>query len=204
MPAKPSLTESYFLSAAAQLGVPVAVVKAFAEVESSGSGFLPDGHPVVLFERHVMYRRVKDRFGAAKADELAGKYPDIINPKSGGYGKTSEQPGRMDRAAKLIDRNIALESASWGLFQLMGYHWSRLGYDSLQAFVNRMYASEDGQLEAFVRFIKADDSLLKALKAQNWAKVASIYNGPSYDAPAGRFNDYDTKLAAAFARHSAT
>lgn len=203
MPTKPKLVESDFLNASVALGVPVAVVKAFAEVESSGSGFLPDGHPVVLFERHVMYKRVKDLLGLAQADALAKQYPDIINPKSGGYGKTSEQPGRMEKASQLINRTCALESASWGLFQVMGYHWKRLGYDSLQAFINQMYASEAAQLEAFVRFIKGDAGLLKALKAKNWASVASIYNGPAYDAPPGRANDYDTKLEAAFARHSA-
>ncbi len=197
MPAK--LSETDYQNAATKLGVPVAVIKAFAEVESSGSGFLPSGVPVILFERHVMYRLVKEKFGFTRADALAVKYPDIINEKSGGYGKTSEQPGRMDRAASLIDRACALESASWGMFQIMGYHWSHLGYDSLQSFINRMYASEGDQLEAFVRFIKADAGLHAALKAKNWAEVARRYNGPGYAA-----NKYDTKLAAAFARHSTT
>ncbi len=198
---KDKLKDSDFAVAARDLGLPVAVVKAFAEVESRGDGFLPDNTPVILFERHVMYQRLKEKFGLTRADALAKQYPDIINPKPGGYGTTSSQPGRMGRAAA-IDRECALESASWGLFQVMGYHWKRLGYDSLQAFINRMYASEAGQLEAFVRFIKADAGLLKALKAKDWADAARRYNGPTYDAPPGRVNDYDTKLANAYARHS--
>ncbi len=36
-----------------------------------------------------------------------------------------------------------------------------------------------------------------ALQAMDWAGYARIYNGPSYSA-----NDYDTKLAAAYARFS--
>jgi hypothetical protein len=194
---KPKLTEADFAKAALSLGVPVASVKAFAEVESRGDGFLPDGHPVVLFERHVMYKRTKAKYGFTRADALVKRYPDIINPKSGGYGKESEQPGRMARAASLIDRECALESASWGLFQVMGYHWEAMGYPSLQAFINAMYYSEGDHLEAFVRYIKMTPSLHRALKAQDWPRVALGYNGPDYAA-----NKYDTKLAAAFARHS--
>lgn len=194
---KPKLTEADIYNASISLDVPTAVVKAFKEVESRGNGFLPDGHPVILFERHVMYQRVKAKFGLAQADGMAATYPDIINPKPGGYGKESEQPGRMDKAAKLIDRECALESASWGLFQVMGYHWKALGYQSLQAFVNAMFRSEGDQLEAFVRFVKINPAILRALKAKDWDAVARGYNGPNY-----RDNDYHTKLAAAFARHS--
>lgn len=194
---KAKLTEADFKNAALWLDVPVAAIKAFEEVESKGDGFLPDGHPVILFERHVMYRRTKAKYGFTRADALVKQFPDLINPKAGGYGKTSEQPGRLDRAAKLIDRECAIESASWGLFQIMGFHWKALGYPSLQAFVNAMYRSEADQLEAFVRFIKINPSIHRALKARDWAKVAAGYNGPSF-----KINAYDTKLAAAFARHS--
>lgn len=197
MKAKAKLTEADFKAAALWLDVPVAAVKAFEEIESRGDGFLPDGHPVVLFERHIMYRRTKAKYGFTRADALVKRYPDLINPKAGGYGKTSEQPGRMARAAELIDRECALESASWGLFQIMGFHWQALGYQTLQAFINNMYHSEADQLEAFVRFIKINPAIHKALKAGDWAAVARGYNGPNYE-----INKYDTKLADAFARHS--
>lgn len=187
------LTEPDFQRAADALSVPVAAVKAVCAVESRGDGFLPDGRPVVLFERHVMYRRTKSKYGFTRADALVERYPDIINPKAGGYGKTAEQPDRMDRAANLIDRECALESASWGLFQIMGYHWETLGYPSLQAFINDMYYSEGYQLGAFVRFVKVNPKLHEALKRQDWKTFALLYNGPNYSA-----NQYDTKLAAAF------
>lgn len=191
------LTETDYQRAAEDLGVPVAAVKAVTEVESRGDGFLPDGRPVVLFERHIMYRRVRDKFGSAEAQKYFERYPDLINPTPGGYGKTAEQPNRMGRAAGLIDRDCALESASWGLFQIMGFHWESLGYESLQQFVNAMYRSEGDQLEAFVRFIKVNAGVHQALKRLDWAGFARGYNGPSYS-----INKYDTKLAAAFARHS--
>lgn len=194
---KKTLTQTDFERAARELSVPVAAIKAVTEIESKGSGFLPDDHPVVLFERHVMYRRTKAKYGFTRADALVTRFPDIINPKPGGYGKVAEQPGRMDRAAKLIDRECALESASWGLFQIMGYHWQALGYPNLQAFINAMYYSEGDQLDAFVRFVKANPQILKAIQDQDWRLFARLYNGPNFEA-----NQYDTRLAAAFAQHN--
>lgn len=191
------LTESDYQSAAGQLNCSLAAIKAVAEVESRGDGFLPSGHPKVLFERHVMYQRVRTKFGAAKADSYAAKHPDIINKTAGGYGTESAQPGRMDRAAKLIDRDCALESASWGKFQIMGYHWRSLGFASLQSFINSMYANEAGHLFAFQRFILVDPSLHKALQDRDWATFARLYNGPAFQA-----NNYHIKLSDAYAKHA--
>lgn len=63
--------------------------------------------------------------------------------------------------ARQID-TAALESASWGAFQIMGYHWQRLGYASVQDFVTAMSASESQQFEVFTRFIETDPVLHKA------------------------------------------
>lgn len=190
------LTSEDFVKAAAELGVPVAAVRAVTDVESRGDGFMTNGLPIILFERHIMYRQVSAKFGKAKADQLMRHFPDVINTSPGGYGLSAAQHGRMDRAASLIDRDCALQSASWGLFQIMGFHWKALGYARLQDFVNAMYRSEAAQLDAFVRFIKINPGIHKALKAQDWAAFAKGYNGPNY-----KINAYDTKLAKAFARY---
>jgi hypothetical protein len=181
-------------AAAATLGVVVAAVMAVNEVESRGHGFLETGRPVVLYERHIMYRRLAD--AGKDADDLAAKYPELVNPKRGGYRGGTQEWFRLG-LARAIEAAIASESASWGQYQIMGYHWSALGYDSLDAFLVAMEESEARQLEAFVRFIEADPALHKALKARKWGDFAKIYNGPAY-----KENCYDAKLAAAFARHA--
>ena len=187
------LTNSDFSNAASTLGIEPAAIKAFAQVESAGSGFDSEGHPKVLFERHVMYRRLKDKFGAMFAADKASKFPDLVNSAPGGYGKGSQQKLRIEAAAK-IDRECALESASWGAFQIMGLHWEALGYPKLQDFINAMYRSEADHLEAFVRFVKRDSALVRALKAKDWDCAARIYNGPSY-----KKNRYAEKMAAEYA-----
>ena len=192
------------VNAAQRLDVPLASVYAVNEVESNGKGFLDNGKPVILFERHIMYRQLAtprndgDNVVQLKqhAAELAALNPAIVNPKPGGYAGGSAEHQRLSHA-RLIDDNAALESASWGAFQIMGFHWQRLGYASVQAFVAAISASESQQFDAFVRFIETDPALHKALKARKWAEFAKLYNGPNYQR-----NLYDIKLQRAFERHA--
>jgi hypothetical protein len=190
------LTDDALQSAAAALGVPVAAVRAVNEVESRGSGFLPDGRPVILYERHVMYRQLKA--GGHDADALRDQFPDLVNSARGGYVGHAAEHGRLERSTD-IDRSCALASASWGLFQIMGFHWATLGYASVEAFAAAMAESEATQLDAFVRFIKADGALHKALQALDWTTFARRYNGPAY-----KENLYDVKLARAYERYAGT
>lgn len=188
------LTQRDIDRAAQQLGVPVASIMAVNEVESRGAGFFEDGRPVILFERHIMYRRLKA--ADYNADDLSVKYPRLVNKLPGGYRGGWPEYTRL-KSAQTIDHDIALESASWGQYQIMGYHWQALGYASVQAFVEAMHASESEHLAAFVRFIEADPALHKALKSKKWAEFAKIYNGPAY-----KQNLYDIKLARAFERYA--
>ncbi|PIK79927.1 MULTISPECIES: N-acetylmuramidase domain-containing protein [unclassified Pseudomonas] len=197
------LKHSDLVQAAARLGVPVAAVYALNEVESKGRGFLDNGKPVILYERHVMFDRLQLVRSSdddqeqlhQRAEQLAKQAPNLVNPKAGGYIGGSAEHQRLAQARQL-DEVSALESASWGGFQVMGYHWQRLGYSSVHDFVASMNRSEADHLEVFVRFIEADANLLKALKAQKWATVAKLYNGPNYQR-----NLYDVKLERAFERH---
>ena len=197
------LRNNDLVAAAQRLDVPLASIYAVNEVESKGKGFLENGKPVILFERHVMYRqlakvrRAGDDPAEIKrhADELAATNPALVNPKAGGYiGGTAEH--QRLAMARLIDDTAALESASWGAFQIMGFHWQRLGYSSVQDFVAAMSTGESQQFDAFVRFIETDPVLHKALKGRKWAEFAKLYNGPDYQR-----NLYDIKLQRAYKRH---
>lgn len=189
---KNALLETDFQEAARRLGVSVSAVKAVATVESNGGGFFPDGRVKVQYEPHVMYRQLASNFNRARADKELVAHPDLVAKKAGSYQSLDKEDKDMNLAAQLIDRTSALESASWGAFQIMGYHWKVLHYQTLQGFINDQYTAA-GQLQTFVRFIQADPRLLKALRAKDWATFARIYNGPGYAA-----NKYDTKLADAY------
>lgn len=198
------LRNNDLIAAAERLNIPLASIYAVNEVESKGKGFLDNGKPVILFERHIMYRQLAatrhagDDLAELKrhADQLAAANPALVNPKAGGYiGGTAEH--QRLAMARLIDDTAALESASWGAFQIMGFHWKRLGYASVQAFVAAMSAGESQQFDAFTRFIETDPALHKALKGRKWAEFARLYNGADY-----LRNLYDTKLQRAYERHA--
>ena len=188
------LDQQDYVDAAKELDVPVAAIKAGVSVESRGNGFYTDGRPVILFERHI-FRRLLNKRGVP-TDLLELKHSDLVSKKAGGYQGGVAEHDRLERAAR-IHRESALESCSWGLPQVMGYHWQALGYPSLQAFVNAMYRDEGSQLNAMVRFIKINPAMHKALKELDWPGFAKRYNGPEYAR-----NAYDHKLADAYARFS--
>lgn len=181
---KPVLTEVDFVRAANVLRCDVAAIRAVCQVEAPGGGFLADGRPRILFERHQFSKRTTGRWDASN--------PDISNRQRGGYLGGAAEHDRLARAAAL-DRDAALQSASWGRFQIMGFNHEACGFDTLQAFINAMYRSEGDQLDAFVGFIQSE-GLADELRDRRWTDFARRYNGPDFAA-----NRYDTKLAAAYA-----
>lgn len=196
LPLDKALKESDYERAAKELGVSVAAIKAVAEVESTGDGFLSTGEPKILFERHIMFKLLAKKYSTSVANNFSNKYPDLVNKVAGGYGKYSEQHRKLDRAVKLIDRECALQSCSWGKFQVMGMNWEMLGYASIQAMVNAAYRSEGEHLDMFVRFIKATPAALSGLRELDWPKFARAYNGPGYDK-----NNYDVKMKNAYNKY---
>lgn len=179
--------------AADELKVPVAAVMAVNEVESRGSGFFSNGRPAILFERHIMARRLRHH-GIDPAPYVASA-PDLVNTSPGGYAGGVREYERLERAQQ-IHHDSALESASWGLFQIMGFHWQHLEYDSARHYVECMHRGERAHLDAFVRFIQKDTVLLSSLRHQQWDRFARRYNGPAYAR-----NRYDVRMAQAFERH---
>ena len=187
-----SITDAQICEQASKLGVEAAALKAVIEVEAKSSGFNQDGTPVILYERHKFYEGLRAINWITKSKEWFKQYPDLCNPSPGGYGKYSEQHGKLARASEL-NREVALESCSWGLGQVMGYHWKSLGYESLQSFINAMYRDEASQLEAMCRYISVNN-LVNAVKSKDWKAFARGYNGKNY-----AINRYDAKLATAYA-----
>lgn len=186
------LGESDYQWAAEFLQCNVPSVKAVREVESPAGGYLQDGRVTILYERHIMYRRLLAN--GYNPDLSAAANPAIVNKTPGGYVGKAGEYNRLDQA-KQIDAVSALESCSWGAYQIMGLHWKLLGFSSVYDFVKKMESSERGQLECFVGFIKANPNLLKAIREGDWTAFARGYNGPDY-----RKNEYDTKLAKAYVK----
>lgn len=169
------------------LGTGMAELWSVLTVETAGCGFTAKRQPRILFERHKFSKFTGGRYDAA--------YPDISNPQAGGYGALDAQYDRLQRAAEL-DREAALNSASWGIGQIMGYNAPLAGHASAEEMVAAMMASEAKQLTAMVKFLQAA-KLDKALRERDWAAFARGYNGADYAR-----NQYDQRLNAAYAKFS--
>lgn len=159
---------------------------AILSVETSGCGYLPDRRPQILFERHIFHRLTKGRFDDG----------DISDPTPGGYGpRGAPQYERLNRAI-LKDRAAALQSASWGLGQIMGMNFATAGFRDVEEMVGAMSDSEDRQLMAMANFLDGT-RLASFLRGHDWASFARGYNGPNF-----AINRYDVRLNSEFQRFS--
>ena len=185
------LTESDFIRCASSLGVDVATVKAVCEVESGCSGFIGLNKPTILFEGHIFWRELRD--AGYKPENYTTGNEDILYKswnKEHYLGGLKEYD-RLEKAIR-IDRSCALKSASWGLFQIMGFNYFACGCDNVEEFVSEMKKSEGSQLDLFIEFIRRQ-GWGRYLRDLDWAGFASKYNGPGY-----KENKYDEKLERAY------
>ena len=168
------LSDDAWASLAKSLDVEEAALQAVAAVEAAGAGFLrgEPPRPKILFEAHAFHRLTGGRF--------AKQAPNLSHPtwdRSRYAGSPAGEWKRLEAACNL-DRPAALQSASWGMFQIMGFNYAYCGCPDVEAFVAKQHAGADEQLACFARFI-ARPPYLPALRAKQWRKFAEAYNGPA-------------------------
>lgn len=192
----PALTRADIERAADRLGVRYAVLAALREKEVGGrSSFSVAGRPKILFEAHWFSRLTFRKFDRS--------HPSISSRRWNRRLYARSMPGRYARLANAValDVDAGFSSASWGAFQIMGFHSEKLGYRSPFDFALSMVESEAYHLEALVRFIEVNGlkGKLRACRgtsAESCRPFARSYNGSAY-----RKNRYDTRLAALIRKH---
>ena len=195
------LKEQDIIEAAEQLHIEVPVVKAVNEVESSGRGYLIDGRVKILFEGHIFWQQLLAR--DINPVPLALGNESVLYPKwtKKFYLGGKAEYTRLDKAIAILDSTKVAEaasaSASWGLYQIMGFHYNSLGYSEIMQFVAEMKESEGNQLKIFSKFLQVN-GLTKYLQKKQWAAFAKRYNGESY-----KENKYDEKLEKAYKKYNA-
>ena len=183
------LSDSDFARLAAKHGIEEAALRAVNAVEARNSGFYSSGAVVCLYEPHIAYRLS----GGNTRDKLVAA--GIAYPHWGERPYPASSFPRIDKCSEIAGEEIAAQSTSWGLGQLMGFNFRAAGYDSAVDMVTAFAASEANQLEGMIGFIQANEAMAKALSDHDWAMFARCYNGAGYAQ-----NGYDRKLAAAYER----
>jgi hypothetical protein len=190
------LTDADYAAAAEALqpGVEIAMIHAFADVESGGrSGFGPHGLPKIAYEGHLFRQYTQHRYDA---DYPLLSYPYVTKagPEWKANNKNQETAWATLNQAVALDRTAALSACSWGMFQVLGANFEMCGCSDVEAFVERMKSGARGHLDAFVSYCKKTRGLRDALAAKDFVSCARLYNGLDY-------GDYPTRLEQAFHRY---
>ncbi|MEB3025818.1 N-acetylmuramidase family protein, partial [Parvimonas sp. M13] len=184
-------------------------IRAVIEVESGGGwftdmradilnldgpgGFIDGDMPKILFEALWFHRLTNGRFTASHPKISSNKWD-----KSLYVGGQNEY--RRLHEAMLLDELAALKSASWGMFQIMGFNHQLAGYSLVTDFVVAMKKSEANHLAAFLSFITNSSyqgsKLIDLLRKNDFNGFAGGYNGE------GQIALYGGKLSAAFKKYS--
>lgn len=176
-----SISDSHYTKEANRLGVETAIMQAIAKQESKRNSFWEEGQATILFERHKMWKYLRDDAGKtdSELEELKQKYPDIVNNNSGGYGTYADQYEKLS-TAKEIDYTSALKSCSWGKFQVMGFNYA-VAYDTPEEMEKAVNTCELQQFKFFIGYLENTSGLIQAMKDKDWEKIAEKYNGASWE-----------------------
>ena len=165
------------------------MIKAFVNVESKGPGFLPSRRPSIIFESYQFFKNL----GAAGIDpyQYVRQHPDIITDKVvDNYKKGDKEWIRLEKAIE-INKDIALQSTSWGFLKIMGSDYKKTGEKTISDFVNKMHKDEFTQLSLGVEFIKSL-GLVPFMISKNFNGISRVYNNAK--------NGYGLKLKAEYYR----
>ncbi len=109
-------------------------------------------------------------------DAITGKTPDNDDIYS---APGLSQYKRLVKAYQL-DKSAALQSCSWGKFQIMGFNYKNAGYTDIFAFVKDMCTGDPAHIKAFLKFAKSNATLLDGLRNNEYEKIAEGHNGASW------------------------
>lgn len=173
-----------------------AKIRAVAEVESGGNGWLNDGLVKILYERH--------KFWQYNDDVSAPKSTFFNYPSGGNYTIDADNNDINDSWEKLLraceyDPMAAFMSISMGKFQVMGFHYAVLGFKNPWDMMYSLVSDEQKHYDLLVKYIKINN-LTKAFQAingvaNNCRSFAAGYNGSKY----ANFN-YHVKIANAYTK----
>jgi hypothetical protein len=170
---------------------------AVIETESNGvPGKIIAGklEPLIRYEGHYF-----DKLCNPSVRDAARK-AGVSSPIAGKVKNPSDQVDvwALVRKAAQYDKDAAYQACSYGVGQVMGAHYKKLGYASVMDLVNDARMGLIGQVRLMTKFIKLfglDDEL----RNLDWSGFARGYNGPNYIK-----NDYANKLAKAYVENGGT
>jgi hypothetical protein len=188
---------------AASLGCAPSGLAAILRIESSGHGFAADGRCIVRFENHIFH----SQWGKSN-EELFKKHFKFDahqswtghqwRPDEGEWRSchtSQEQEWETLEFARSLAEEGALNSASYGIGQIMGFNHAAAGFNSVKEMVDHMNGSIRPQLEGIFGFVQRNHTCLEGLRSKDYVKFATGYNG------SGKAAEYGGEIAGAAAAY---
>lgn len=163
---------------AGALAAPSKHLMAVSAIESSGETFWQIGNkwvPPIRLEAHWFGKLSGYRFNDSHPHISCRSWTPSL------AATTKADAWAQYEEARALDADAAAQACSWAGFQIMGFHWKTMGYLSVAAFVDDVDGpDDDGQMDMFVRFVRADLRLLNAIRVGDWDTWETVYNGGGY------------------------
>ena len=164
-------------------------VASFVEVETGGKGFSVDGKITIQFEPAWF----KKQAPFAPSGLWSVNKVDV---------QVKEWTAFNDAFAK--NPTAAMLSTSIGLGQIMGFHYKRLGYNTVGEMWDDAKKGLDRQIWQLCKCISTDIKLKSCLLAGDWDGVATLFNGAGYKALAAKYGrePYNISMAKAAKKYA--
>jgi len=150
------------LAAAKNLGMPIEILLTIEAVESGGRA------TALRFEPHVFLRKRKD---------MKEQIPFTKGPRGYSVTRSETNKAAFEHAFRL-DPKAAVESTSFGLYQVLGGHLLKI-YETPGGGVDNFYADPvKVSYELLASWFRDSPRALQAALDRDWEQLARRYNGP--------------------------
>lgn len=166
-----------FQRVAEEHGVEPWKLHGLTDIESRKGGFDNDGRAIMVPELHKFSEFTFRAYDESDPDLSIRNWIHPAKVKAG-HPYTLDNPARWDVLARqaALDFDAALRAASWGAFQIMGFNYQALNFDTPLDLVRRVYEGERAQLDIAVRFLIAEGGFGPLLKG-DFYRAAIVQNG---------------------------
>ena len=144
-------------------GIDNRILLAILNNESNQKGFYKNDRIKSRFEKHIFYEFTLVYIGKHSKHKYLPKFD-------------------TDWVRKYSLDDLELLSTSWGIAQIMGYHYETIHYWSVQGMVEQWRLSENMQITDFINFctVYRNGKFMKALQDSDIESISKMYNGGGY------------------------
>lgn len=179
------MSDTQLIEFANQNNIDFKLLKAIIAVEAGGSGFNSDNSLRIRFEAHVVLRDfpyMTNRWFKLESPVYLNHFYKF--PSGSNLWRKLHTGNQWDEYNGLLVASFqighkAFDYISMGRWQIMGFHYAKLGFNSSIEMFTFMSTSDSNDTQTGLRFIKSDWNLVSALQQRDLIRFIKGYNGVS-------------------------